>query len=84
MGFVTPDPSSLTYDPYLGAVRMADTGYGTLTNPFPINGFYIYRQDGTLVRAYVDNTNAWVIETYVAPSTAGTPMGLLLSLTYSS
>lgn len=55
-GFVTPDPSTLTYDPYLGSIRMADTGYGTLANPFPATGLYWYDTTGALWLVTIDAT----------------------------
>ena len=53
MGFNPPDPSNFTYDPYLGDIRMSDTGYGTLANPFPVY-WYVTAADGSVFKVSVD------------------------------
>jgi hypothetical protein len=84
MSFITPDPSNLTYDPYLGAIRMADLGYGTFNNPLPVGGIYVYDTSGVLWVFTVDTSGAWVSTKYVAPTTTGQSVGIFpLTITYS-
>lgn len=84
MGFVNPDPTSLTYDPYLSAVRMSDANpfitigtSGIFTIRMQTSGGYVYDMS-------VDNTGAWVATLVSSPgSNVGQSIGLLLALTYS-
>jgi hypothetical protein len=73
------------YDRILGTGRESDS-LGTSPSPFPSTGLYMYSDDGSILWLMtLDATGAWVA-TDVTPATGttGTPMGLLLSLTYSS
>lgn len=70
MGFVTPDPSNLTYDPYLGAIRMSDGNSfitngasGILTIRMQTSGGYVYDMS-------VDDTGAWVATLVSSPGTS--------------
>lgn len=54
--------------------------YGTIVHPFPLPGIYLTRDDGRVVLLHVDATNHVVITLVNEP---GSPIGLLLSLTYS-
>jgi hypothetical protein len=75
------------FNPTTGELDLTgSSSLGILANPFPSTGLYMYSSDGTkLWLMTLDATGAWVA-TDVTPATgtAGTPMGLLLSLTYSS
>lgn len=87
MGFVAPDPSNVTYDPYLKKLRMSDSGGSG--SPFITNGtsgitsIRMETSGGYVYDFTCDDTGAWVSTLVSSPgSTAGTPMGLLLSITY--
>jgi hypothetical protein len=88
MGFVTPDPSNLTYDPYLGAIRMSDSGgsgspYIT-SGSSGISSIRMQTSGGYVYDFTCDDTGDWVSTLVSAPgSTTGQSIGLLLALTYS-
>jgi hypothetical protein len=67
---------AIKYDKILGAVREKD--FDSSLTSFPVTGFIMVDSNGTRWRITIDTTGA-----LVSNIMTGSPMGMLLTLTYS-
>lgn len=81
---------ALVFNPFTGRLDYTGAGItasgGTFTGDvtFPVTGFIMVDSDGVRWRITIDTLGSLVSTVIASSSTIGSPMGLLLSLTYAA